>query len=75
MPRTTVDPVSKQYRVFNDWVRSELVRRKKKQEELAFYLNLSRKSLVLRLSGKVEWSFREVLQVLEFLETSIGEVV
>lgn len=74
MPKT-IDKTAKEYRMFNDWLRAELKRRKINQTTMAYYLNLSRKSLVMRLSGKVEWSFREVLEVLDYLECQITEVL
>ena len=75
MPRTTLDHVGISYRRYNDWLRGELKRRKIKQSDVAQYLNLSRVSLVKRLSGEVEWSFREVLQVVELIEADLTEII
>lgn len=75
MPKTTPNTTSKEYRMFNDWLRGELKRRKINQSTMAYYLNLSRKSLVMRLSGQVEWTFREVLEVMDFLECKLTEVL
>ena len=74
MPRTKVDLTGYKYRRFNDYVRGELKRKHKSQEMLANYLNMKRPSLTLRLLGKVEWTFREVLDTLEYLETEITEI-
>ena len=65
----------KEYLRFNDFLRGELKRRKIKQEEAATYLNLSRMSFVKRLSGTTEWSFMEVLEVMDFLDLDITEVM
>lgn len=65
----------KTYRRFNDFLRGELKRRKISQEKAANYLNLSRMSFVKRLSGSVGWSFKEVLEMMDFLEMDITEVL
>ena len=75
MPRTNVNRVATKYRRFNDWLRGELRRRKMKQEELADYLNIGRSTLTLRLNGTIEWSFRDVLKVLDYFEVDFEEVL
>lgn len=67
MPRTNIDIVSIQYRKFNDFVRGELARQNYTQLDLAELLGLDRSSISLKLNGKVEWSLRESLKTLEFL--------
>ena len=75
MPRTNVNQCQAQYRRFNDWVRGELKLRHDSQENLAQYLNLNRKSLYKRLSGKVEWTFKEVLNTAEYFGVDIAEII
>lgn len=75
MPRTNVNKCQTQYRRFNDWVRSELKLRHDNQGNLARYLNLSRSSLTLRLLGKVEWTFKEVLNTAEYFGVDIAEII
>lgn len=74
MARIT-NKTQKEYQRFNDFLRGELKRRKISQDKAANYLNLSRVSFVKRLSGSVEWSFKEVLEMMDFLEMSITEVL
>ena len=73
MARVTLDRPTVRYRRFNDWLRGELKRRKITQSDLAKFLNLSRVSLVKRLAGETEWSFREVLTILDYLGIAANE--
>lgn len=75
MPRTNVNQCQTKYRRFNDWVRGELKTRHDNQGNLAQYLNLSRSSLTLRLLGKVEWTFKEVLNTAEYFGVDIAEII
>ena len=74
MPRTNVNRVKTKYRRFNDWLRGELKDRHIRQKELADYLNIEQSTLSLRINGKVEWLFRDVLEVLYFLGVGFDEV-
>lgn len=67
MPKTNVDLVAVQYRKFNDFVRGELNRQNYTMSNLADYLGLSYSSISYKLSGKVDWSLKEALATLEFL--------
>lgn len=51
----------------NDFIKFELRKQGKTQEQLAYYLDFQRQSVVDRLSGKTQWSFAEILKTLEFL--------
>ena len=70
MPRTNVDRVATKYRRFNDWIRGELREQHKTQRELAEYLNIEQSTLSMRMSGDIEWMFRDVLKVLEYFNAS-----
>lgn len=74
MPRTNVNKTETKYRRFNDFVRGEMKRRRQNLGMLADYLNMSRSSLSLRLLGQVEWTFKEFLETLEYLEVDISEI-
>ncbi len=74
MPRTLVDKTQYRYSRFNDFVRGELKRRHQNQDMLADYLNMSRPSLTYRLLGEVEWTFREVLNTLEYFGIDTSEI-
>ena len=74
MPRTNVNRVATKYRRFNDWLRGELKERHIRQSELADYLNIEQSTLSMRMNGLIEWPFRDVLEVLEFLNASFDVV-
>lgn len=66
MARQTCDTIGTEIRRFNDYVRGELKRRHLNQEALADYLGISRSTLSYRLSGQIEWSYRDYLKVKEY---------
>ena len=68
MPRTNVDKVQTQYRNFCDWLRGERKERKIRQKELADYLGMSQSQYSKRENGEVEWLYREVLKIKDYLE-------
>lgn len=74
MPRTLVNKTQYKYSRFNDFVRGEMKRRHESLNALADYLNLSRSSVSYRLLGEVEWTFKEVLDTLEYLETDFADI-
>lgn len=55
------------YKQLNDFIRGELKRKKIKQEDVAFRLNLQQGSISQKLNGKVEWTLREIIIVYEML--------
>ena len=61
--------------MFNDWLLGEMRRRKIHQKDLAGYIGIDQCGVSKRLSGITEWSFREVLEVLDYMEVSITEVL
>lgn len=75
MPRTLVNKTQYRYSRFNDFVRGELKRRHQTLNALADYLNMSQSSLSLRLLGQVEWTFKEVLETLEYFEIDLCEIL
>ena len=75
MPRTNVNQVATKYRRFNDWLRGERKARKIKQKEIAEYLNIPQSQYSKRENGEIEWGFKEILEVLELLETDIKDVL
>ena len=74
MARTTCDVVGTKCRKFNDYVRGELRRKKLKQSDLADYLNCTTSNISHKINGTVEWSFRDVLNTLEFFEAQMEDV-
>lgn len=75
MARTTCDKVGTSYRRFNDWLRGEMHRRGMRQDDLAEYLGCARSTLGFRLNGRIEWSFRDVLKVLDLLDARIEDII
>lgn len=73
--RPSSDTIGTQLRHFNDFVRGELRRRNETQEGLATYLGVNRSTLSYRLSGQIEWSFRDVLKTCEYLDRQIEEIL
>ena len=67
MARRTVDTTGTKVRRFNDWLRGEMRRQKKNQEELAYYIGIDRSGLSLRMNGKRAWKLKEYFDTLEFL--------
>ena len=68
MPRTNVDKVQTEYRRFNDWLRGERKSKKIRQKEIAEYLGMSQSQYSKRENGEVEWLYREVLKIEDYLE-------
>lgn len=74
MARATCDTIGTKIRKFNDYIRGELKRRKISQDALADYLGVSRSTLTYRLNGRIEWSLRDTLKVMEFLDFNLNEI-
>ncbi len=75
MPRTKVDTIRYTINHFNDFIRGELRRQKKRQKDLAEYLGISTATLSQKLNSEVEWSFKQFLKVCEFFGKEIEEVI
>ena len=58
---------SKQYRQLNDFIRGEMGRQHISQASLAYMMNLPQQSISARLTGKVDWTLWEVLNIFEIL--------
>ena len=56
------------YKQLNDFIRGEMKRKKIKQEDVAYRLNLQQATISQKLNGKVEWTLREIIIVYEMLE-------
>ena len=65
----------KRYKAFCAWVRNEISMRKINQTKLAEYLNITQSGLSKRIRGQNEWSFKEVLEVLEYFETDFEDIL
>lgn len=59
--------VSKQYKQLNMDIREEMRNQKISQGDLAYQLNLTQAAISQKLSGKVEWSLWEIMNVFDIL--------
>ena len=59
--------VSKQYKQLNMDIREEMRNLKISQGDLAYQLNLTQAAISQKLSGKVEWSLWEIMNVFDIL--------
>ena len=62
-----INKVSKQYKQLNIDIREEMRNQKISQENLAYSLNMTQAAISQKLSGKVEWSLWEILNVFDIL--------
>lgn len=58
---------SQDYKKLNNFIRSEMRDQKVSQSDLAYSLNLSQGSVSQKLSGQIEWTMWEILNVFSLL--------
>lgn len=58
---------SQDYKKLNNFIRSEMRNQKMSQSDLAYSLNLSQGSVSQKLSGQIEWTMWEILNVFSLL--------
>ena len=75
MPRTNVDRVATEYRRCNDWIRGERKAQKIKQGEMADYLGISQSQYSKRENGVVEWTLKEWIKALEYLDKELKDIL
>ena len=75
MVRANCDITGTQIKRFNDFIRGELKRRNLKMDALADYLGMTRSNLSYLLNGKVQWLFKNVLNVCQFFDKPIEEII
>lgn len=61
------NPTSRQYKRINDLIRCTMRRQKVSQNDLGYQLGLQQTAISKRLSGEVDWTLFEVLNVFEIL--------
>lgn len=64
---------SKKYNRINDFIRCEMRKKKISQEAAANYLGLRQDGISRRLSGKTEWTFREIISLYDLLEVELWQ--
>jgi len=64
---------SRIYNETNDFIRCELKRKKITQTEAADYIGIRQDGFSRRLSGQIEWSFREVIKIYELLGANLWQ--
>ena len=62
-----INKVSKQYKQLNMNIREEMRTKKISQKDIAYRLNQSQANISQKLSGKVDWTMWEVLNVFDIL--------
>ncbi|MBO7326260.1 MAG: hypothetical protein J6U74_01980 [Clostridia bacterium] len=75
MPRVKLNKAEYVEHRFSDMVRGELARQKLKRQDLAAYLGKTPQVIGQKMLGRVPWTLGEMVETLEFLNTSftIGE--
>lgn len=63
-----INKTSKEYKQLNMFIREVMREKKVSQESLAYFLNQSQANISQKLSGKVEWTYRELLYVFDLLD-------
>ncbi|MBO4544114.1 MAG: helix-turn-helix transcriptional regulator [Bacteroidales bacterium] len=58
---------SQDYKKLNNFIRNEMRDQKVSQSDLAYSLNLSQGSVSQKLSGQIEWTMWEILNVFSLL--------
>lgn len=70
MPRVYLTNEERECRRFSDFVRGELKRQGKQQQDLADCLNVTRECVTLKINGKRKWTLSDMILALEFLKSS-----
>lgn len=65
--------VDRKLNKFSDFIRGEMARQGKYQDEIAYQIGISQSQFSKRLRGKIDWSMREVVQLSEILGFSLGD--
>ena len=73
MPAVCLDPVQRDINRFSDWVRGELRRQDKTQEELAREIGITQGVLSLKLAGKCTWTLEDYYRAIRYLGGQKGE--
>lgn len=58
---------SQDYKKLNNFIRNEMRNQKVSQSDIAYSLNLTQGSVSQKLSGRIEWTLWEILNVFEIL--------
>lgn len=61
------NPTSRQYKRINDLIRCTMRRQKVSQSDIGYQIGLEQSAISKRLSGEVDWTLFEVLNVFEIL--------
>lgn len=80
MARMTLDKAGSGVRKFNDWLRCKMSetddsgRKKYRQQDVAEYIGITQPMLSHKMSGKNTWTLNQVLNAVEYFDSSIEEV-
>lgn len=75
MPKTNVNIAERNNRRFNDWLRGEMVLKKLHHEDISSYLKIHRSTFTQKLNGHAEWTFKEVLEILDYFNATLEEIL
>lgn len=59
--------INKKYRQFNNFIRDSMKDKGINQTQAAEWLNLTQASVSMKLTGKTEWTMREIISLYELL--------
>lgn len=66
--------VDRKLNKFNDYIRGELKRKHISQTDAAYRLGIPQSGLSSRLSGKVQWTMREVFMLSEIIDVNFEDI-
>lgn len=66
MPRVNLNNRDREKRCFSDYVRGQLRRTNKRQQDLAEYIGLTQQGISQKLMGKSDWKLSEIADVCQF---------
>ena len=75
MPRVCLDPSARAEQRINDWIRGELKRQGKTILDLAIELGVTKQAISMRLKGKTNWKFVDVLKAVRYLGGRLEEIM
>ena len=75
MAKTSLTDADRWERQFNDYVRGRLHGDRAKLQAVARYLNVSDDIIYKRIAGDTRWRLGDALAVIEYFESTPGEVM
>ena len=75
MPRVNLNNRDREQQLFSDFVRGQLRRERKRQEDLSEFLGIPQSGLSRRMDGQIPWRLEEIADICSFFEKpwTVGE--